>query len=80
MTPDSDPLSTIRQTLKVWRAESIADLRSDRAKFWPSISDRDFGAIERALGDISVDEARASLWRLEREIRRGLRDGADDYP
>lgn len=66
------------ETLKViargMRLLAVQNLRDHRER-WPHVPEKFFGAVEGALGDISVDEAFAALDREEKQLA-GTDEGA----
>jgi hypothetical protein len=64
-----DLLRQLRDNLALWREEARAAFHAERRARWPDVDDDDYAAVVRALGDISVDDARAALARLQRDAR-----------
>lgn len=65
----TEDLTTLRTYVQKLRGEAQDRMRADRPRLWPRVSDQDFEAVVRALGDISLIEARAALARLEAEAQ-----------
>lgn len=61
-------LLKLRAYAQQLRADACTRLQADRQRLWPHVPDHEFEAIERAVGEISIFEARTALTRLEEEM------------